>query len=175
MRKPLSKATRFEVFKRDEFTCQYCGSHPPAAILHVDHILAVANGGLDQLPNLITACSECNLGKGVRRLEEVPPSLAETADRILETERQIKGWKCAIRKRETRIRSEVNSVESWWPSLPLSSLSRRSIARFVERIGVFSTRDAMKIAADMADRKEWDDERMFRYFCGICWNKINAG
>lgn len=36
-RKSLSKKTRFEVFKRDSFECQYCGAHPPSTILHVDH------------------------------------------------------------------------------------------------------------------------------------------
>ena len=37
-RKGLSKKIRFEVFKRDRFTCQYCGSQAPQAILVVDHV-----------------------------------------------------------------------------------------------------------------------------------------
>lgn len=59
-RKSLSKRTRFEVFKRDGFTCQYCGSKPPDVVLHCDHVVAVANGGTNDLTNLITSCADCN-------------------------------------------------------------------------------------------------------------------
>lgn len=54
------------VFRRDNFTCQYCGDAAPDACLTVDHILAVANGGNNFLENLTTACSSCNSGKGAQ-------------------------------------------------------------------------------------------------------------
>jgi hypothetical protein len=55
---------RFEVFRRDNFTCQYCGRTPQdGAKLIVDHVLAVANGGETRLDNLTTSCFECNAGK----------------------------------------------------------------------------------------------------------------
>ena len=66
-RKAISKKTRFEVFKRDGFTCQYCGAHPPQAILHVDHIVPVAEGGGNEDTNLVTACDHCNLGKAANQ------------------------------------------------------------------------------------------------------------
>lgn len=44
-RKPISKKTRFEVFKRDKFTCQYCGASAPEIVLELDHIIPVASGG----------------------------------------------------------------------------------------------------------------------------------
>jgi hypothetical protein len=69
----LSKKLRFEIFKRDSFTCQYCGKTPPDVILHVDHIHPVAHGGGDDPMNLITACSDCNLGKGAREITAVSP------------------------------------------------------------------------------------------------------
>jgi len=62
-RKPLSKKIRFEVFKRDSFTCQYCGKKAPDVILHVDHIDPVAKGGTNNILNLVTSCEECNQGK----------------------------------------------------------------------------------------------------------------
>lgn len=43
-RKTISKKTRFEVFKRDSFTCQYCGRTAPDVILEIDHINPVNNG-----------------------------------------------------------------------------------------------------------------------------------
>lgn len=69
-RKPLGKKIRFEVFKRDKFTCQYCGSKAPDVVLHVDHIQPVAEGGSDDLMNLITSCVDCNSGKGARLLTD---------------------------------------------------------------------------------------------------------
>jgi hypothetical protein len=62
-RKTLSKKTRFEIFKRDSFTCQYCGKSAPDVILQVDHIMPVSKGGENEITNLITACYLCNQGK----------------------------------------------------------------------------------------------------------------
>jgi hypothetical protein len=69
-RKPISKRLRFEVFKRDSFTCQYCGAKAPDVILHADHVKPVVDGGPTNALNLITSCEACNLGKGKRRLDD---------------------------------------------------------------------------------------------------------
>ena len=69
-RKAISKSTRFEVFKRDKFTCQYCGKAAPEVVLHVDHIDPVSKGGSNDIMNLITACIDCNLGKSARVLSD---------------------------------------------------------------------------------------------------------
>lgn len=69
-RAPIPKKLRFEVFKRDSFTCQYCGAVGGQVLLHCDHIKPVAEGGETTLLNLITACVECNLGKGARQLSD---------------------------------------------------------------------------------------------------------
>jgi hypothetical protein len=67
-RKSLSHSTRFEVFKRDSFTCQYCGKKAPDIVLRVDHIHPVSKGGENDLMNLVTSCFECNSGKGAKTL-----------------------------------------------------------------------------------------------------------
>lgn len=69
-RRGLPKAMRFEVFKRDRFTCRYCGSTPPDAVLHCDHVRPVCRGGQNALENLVTACRDCNAGKGARLLDD---------------------------------------------------------------------------------------------------------
>src|SRR5437660_857004 len=69
-RPTISKTLRFEVFKRDSFTCQYCGQRAPHVILHCDHVKAVAEGGTTDILNLVTACVDCNLGKGARKLSD---------------------------------------------------------------------------------------------------------
>jgi len=55
---------RFAIFKRDNFTCQYCGRKSPNVILEIDHIYPKSKGGEDKIENYITACHDCNLGKG---------------------------------------------------------------------------------------------------------------
>lgn len=67
-RKSLSKKIRFEIFKRDSFTCQYCGQKAPDVILHIDHIIPVAEGGDNHITNLLTACFSCNSGKSDRKI-----------------------------------------------------------------------------------------------------------
>jgi 5-methylcytosine-specific restriction endonuclease McrA len=65
---PLTKRQRFEILKRDNFTCQYCGRKPPAVTLEVDHIKSVYGGGNNEPRNLITSCLDCNRGKGADSL-----------------------------------------------------------------------------------------------------------
>ena len=62
-------ALRFQVLERDGFTCGYCGRAAPEVILHVDHVIAVMDGGSDAPENLITCCAACNLGKSGLRLK----------------------------------------------------------------------------------------------------------
>lgn len=69
-RAPIPKKLRFEVFKRDSFTCQYCGRKSPEFVLHCDHIKPVAEGGATEMLNLVTACNACNLGKGAILLDD---------------------------------------------------------------------------------------------------------
>ena len=53
--------TRFNVFLRDKFTCQYCGD---MRNLTFDHLLPKSKGGLTDWENVVTACSTCNVQKG---------------------------------------------------------------------------------------------------------------
>ncbi|WP_413142999.1 HNH endonuclease [Escherichia coli] len=70
IRSGITKKIRFEVFKRDGFKCQYCGSSAPDVILHVDHINPVSKGGDNDMMNLITSCDSCNGGKSDKLLSD---------------------------------------------------------------------------------------------------------
>ena len=58
--------TRFNVFLRDSFTCQYCGNGFRAEDLTFDHVIPRARGGRTTWENVVTACAPCNLWKGHR-------------------------------------------------------------------------------------------------------------
>ena len=60
----IPRGLRHEVFKRDNYTCVECGARKSdGATLHVDHKIPVSKGGTDELSNLQTLCSDCNLNK----------------------------------------------------------------------------------------------------------------
>lgn len=69
-RKAISKKTRFEVFKRDKFTCQFCGKSAPDCILEIDHLKPVSKGGDNSILNLITSCYDCNRGKSGNEISD---------------------------------------------------------------------------------------------------------
>ncbi len=58
--------TRFNVFLRDGFECQYCGERSPAQDLTFDHVIPRSRGGRTTWENVVAACSHCNLIKGSR-------------------------------------------------------------------------------------------------------------
>ena len=59
--------TRFNVFLRDAFSCQYCGSGED---LTFDHVVPRSRGGRTTWENIVTACAPCNLAKGGRTPKE---------------------------------------------------------------------------------------------------------
>ncbi|MGB1005886.1 MAG: HNH endonuclease [Thalassobaculaceae bacterium] len=58
--------TRFNVFLRDRFSCQYCGERFPTPELTFDHVIPRSRGGRTSWDNVVTACGACNLRKGNR-------------------------------------------------------------------------------------------------------------
>lgn len=169
-RKAISKKTRFEVFKRDGFKCMYCGACPPSVLLHVDHVNAVATGGGNDIDNLVTSCEPCNLGKGARSLGVVPQALAEKAAQIAEREEQLQGYAAILEAKRQRLDGEVWRVfQVFMPSV--ASVPRdeyRTVQRFIEKLGVHLVMESMEIAM-ASDAKT---KNVFRYFCGVCWNRI---
>ena len=62
--------TRFNVFLRDRFHCQYCGDRFRTEDLTFDHVVPRSRGGRTTWTNIVTACQCCNLEKGSRLPEE---------------------------------------------------------------------------------------------------------
>jgi|TARA_B110001450_G_scaffold229008_1_gene229303 5-methylcytosine-specific restriction endonuclease McrA len=65
--------TRFNVFLRDKFSCQYCGDRKD---LTFDHLLPKSRGGLTDWNNVVTACSSCNVRKGGKLYKDCDLKLA---------------------------------------------------------------------------------------------------
>ena len=78
----ISKRLRYEVLRRDNHACRYCGIAAPEVVLVVDHVLPVALGGTDEPSNLAASCCDCNAGKSASSPDaEIVANVAEDAVR----------------------------------------------------------------------------------------------
>jgi hypothetical protein len=172
----ISKKTRFDVFKRDGFQCAYCGAHPSEVVLlEIDHIHPVAEGGSNEIDNLVTACFDCNRGKSDRLLTAVPQSLEEKAAIVAERESQIRAYYQVLEAKKERQDEEVWSVaDIFLERFAEESIDRDklvSIRMFLERgLNVFEVREGMEIAC----ARKYYTSAAWKYFCGVCWNKIRS-
>ena len=118
-RKAISTRSRFEVFKRDSFTCQYCGKSSPDVILHVDHIKPVSKGGKNDLLNLVTSCADCNMGKSNIELSD-DAAIVKQKKQIQELSERAEQVKMMITWRESIMdvddkltKSAIKQIKSW--------------------------------------------------------------
>lgn len=69
---PFSRAN---IFRRDDYTCQYCGEQKDAEDLNFDHVIPASKGGPKCWENIVTACLECNRTKADRTPEDAGMTL----------------------------------------------------------------------------------------------------
>lgn len=171
-RKSLGKKVRFDVFKRDQFTCQYCGGTPPSVVLHVDHIHPVSKGGGNEIDNLLTACSDCNHGKRDHELSVIPESLQSKAEEIAEREEQLKAFNRLLKSKRRRENKAIREIEEIFEE----EYDRVFTPKFKESIrNNFLSKmnqDQLSMAAYKACAKCHDCSAAIKYFCGICWHII---
>jgi hypothetical protein len=176
----VSKRTRFEVLRRDEHTCQYCGQMAPDVKLQVDHVIPAALGGSDSPDNLIAACVDCNAGKSSISPDSpiVASVAAKSAEYVLAQavraahmsadyhamsdyeDEFFTAWKkWGYNVDGKRVEMDLpdgwqSSLKTWWRlSVPLSVITS-SIDP-----GMTNTKVAY--------------ENKFRYFAGVVWNVID--
>lgn len=167
----VSKRTRFEVLRRDNFTCRYCRG--TEGQLTVDHVTPVALGGTDDPSNLVAACRDCNSGKASTGPNE--STVADVSDDELR-------WAAALAKaaeitdaKAVESQAVIEEFEAHWFSRPgyvapmphdwpNSVLNFRSLGlgmtALLESVDIATTRPGVAPSA------RW------RYFCGICWTKV---
>lgn len=116
VRKPLSVRTRFEVFKRDNFICRYCGRTTPDCVLEIDHIVPVVEGGSDDPMNLATSCWECNSGKKAVPLSSVMTGEDphDRAIEILERDRQLREYDAVLSEIRDARERDVWMLHEYW-------------------------------------------------------------
>lgn len=153
-RKSLTKKTRFEVFKRDSFKCQYCGATAPEAVLVVDHIDPISQDGADEMINYITACQPCNAGKSDRKLSDTTAvlkqraQLEELAIRREQLEMML-DWRNGLKSLDE---DALEAVKKEWSELTrsqyyLNETGQQKAKQLLAKFTLAQILDAMKVSA----------------------------
>lgn len=175
-RKSISKGRRFEIFKRDKFTCRYCGRNSNEVVLEVDHIIAIANGGTNDDDNLITSCWDCNHGKGAKTLEVVAPT-EEDKLRVAQERREIMAAAELARKAAEAHDEFRQAICNFWCEANKSDSMRVQVlsvmCSFAKQHGVERVFEWIQIAADRFPGA--NDNRKGRYISGIRRRLIEEG
>ena len=171
----VSKRLRYEVFRRDNHTCVYCGRSAPDVKLQPDHVVPEALGGRTEPANLVTACEDCNAGKSA-----TPPDAAT----VESTSQSAIRWAGAMRAAadaaladlDAREKAREEFLKKWnsWTvageTLPLPGTWADSVDRFLAA-GL-----PMRILMDCVDRAmskpKIKAHDLFRYMCGIAWSRV---
>ena len=179
-RKSLSKTVRFEVFKRDKFTCQYCGAQAPEVILEVDHIKPVSKGGTNDIMNLVTACRDCNSGKTNRELSDdsAVKMQKKQLDELQERREQLSMMMKWREELANQVEEEIDSIDSLFCNQTqwgMSELGRVNTRKLIKRFGYNDVYEACQIAIDQYyDGTERSWQKAFSKMGGICYNRKKA-
>jgi hypothetical protein len=177
-RKALSKKIRFEVFKRDAFTCQYCGRKAPDVLLVIDHIEPVAKGGKNNILNLVTSCRDCNAGKSDRQLDDTTVldkqrrQLAELQERREQIDMMFQWQKGLIDIGDQMI----NQLSEYWselvPGYQLNDNSLKGLKKLQRKFELGEIMAAMKIAAD--HYLKYKDDTPTKESVEVAWKKVGG-
>lgn len=177
----LSSKTRFEIFKRDNFTCQYCGRQTPAVILEIDHIKPKCEGGDDDQTNLTTSCWECNRGKGGTPLDTLTPAMgdihAQTVE-LAEREMQLREYNEVRHQQRAREDAEIDQLKKHWVTIfgdyekcfPANII--RKCLRIMHYIDIWEYIDYVDVRIDGRTMNWTRANNGCRYLCGILRNKL---
>jgi len=151
-RKGLSKGKRFDIFRRDGFTCQYCGQQPPDVVLEVDHILPVVEGGDNDPMNLTTSCRPCNQGKGKKLLDH-PPQRPDADLAWLEMQQDIaelRAYQEAKKERDALLRALVALLQDTWQELTAKDWVPKDavLLRMLVQYSPGTVEDALRVVAN---------------------------
>lgn len=177
-RMAISKRQRFETFKRDKFTCQYCGRRPPDVMLEADHIVSRTAGGSDSLENLTTSCFDCNRGKGDHPLGTVAPAFSEddrlaAMQEMLERKTQIeREIALADGKRDMEARAASYILDLWVEETGgEEGFQKQSVLTFLDYgLSIEALYEALRGA--FRNCRSGSSHQRWRYFCGACWKMI---
>jgi len=177
----VTKRIRFEIFRRDKHTCQYCGAKAPEVKIEIDHIIPASLGGDDKPGNLVTACHDCNSGK--TSISPDSPLVEGLSDRAA-------AYALGMQDKMTRLRADFENAdefiekfdEEWgrWNivgeaerSVPLPPDYQLSLFRW-SQMGIPFRGVEMAIPKAMMKTGIRGEFGVFQYMAGIVWSMFES-
>lgn len=179
-RKTLSKKTRFEVFKRDSFKCQYCGASSPDVVLVVDHIDPISKDGADEMVNYITACQPCNAGKSDRKLDDSTTLQKQKAqlDELNERREQLEmmmQWRSGLKDiNELQIDEAYEAWRSAAPGWSLNDKGMKELRSYIKKYGLGKVLDAIDVAKEQYIVVSGDEPKATQDSVNKGWGKLGG-
>jgi len=169
-----SRRLRFEILRRDNFTCRYCGASAPHTALAIDHVIPVVLGGGDDPTNLVTACIDCNAGK---------TSMPADAALVAEVDATAMLFARAMERAAVEARARIADEEALLADFDDEWTAWKSHGQVANRDGAWraSVIQWVSLGLNMDDlvyaiRKAMESqarfENVWKYFCGVCWQMI---
>jgi hypothetical protein len=172
----IPKRLRYEILRRDNHACRYCGRAAPDVALTVDHVTPVVLGGTDDPTNLATACTDCNAGKTSSTPDA--PLVDDVASDALRWGKAIEEAARVDRVTREERAALIAHIDAEWCTWTYSWYEREfprpadweSTIHQMLRAGAdagdleYAIRTAMKSQA--ATDSKW------RYFCGVIWKMV---
>lgn len=174
----VSKRLRYEVLRRDNHQCRYCGASAPDVELTVDHVVPVALGGDDKPSNLVAACVECNGGKSASCPDaELIEDVAQDAIRWSRAMAAAAGEMLAQASGEVDAQAHFEKAWARYGSgterrpLPKDPGWRQTVDSLLSAgLPMCVLEECIQVA--MSQRKVAEDN-VFRYMCGVAWRKVS--
>lgn len=168
----ISKKERFDIFERDNFTCQYCGEKPPQIVLVIDHIYPVSKGGKNDKDNLITSCFNCNSGKSDSIIKKTPQKIKENLKNLEEKKIQLEAFYKYQTKIDNLIEKKVEQLsevwnDCWGGKYSFNPRGKSTIRTFLKFLSFSEIEESIYIATSKISKVE----DCFKYLCGILHNK----
>lgn len=162
-RKNIPNKLRFEVFKRDSFTCQYCGQSAPNVVLEVDHLLPVSKGGDNDILNLITSCWTCNNGKSNilltdnTMLEKQKAQLDELNEKRLQLEMMIE-WRESLNNLDDDIAQKIADYFGGQANCDVNETGLKKIKQWTKKFTYQQILEAVELSVNQYVKKGTNDE-----------------
>lgn len=170
----VSKRLRFEILRRDNHACHYCGGTPPDVRLTVDHVVPVTLGGSDDPSNLIAACVDCNAGKSSVPADAALVSVVSSRAmfwRDVFTD-CMETWRLELQGLELMCDDFRSAWQTWkyanGDAVELGDGWRSSVDQWV-RLG-FEVDDLVRLIPEAMKRGIRDP---WPYFCKVVWNNLH--
>lgn len=175
----VSKRLRYEILRRDNHTCRYCGATAPDAPLRVDHVTPVALGGSDSPSNLVTSCEPCNSGK---------TSSTPDATLVADVSQDALRWATAMKQAAENLKEQQQPKLAYreaftaaWKAWGYTHNGKRQTFELPDnwKSSIDTFREAglpIEVWPDIVETAMTNPtvkaDNAFRYCCGIAWRMI---